>query len=185
LIQDKPCRVYYPYYEGLMENQAVELIGRKQQAASLLYGEGNGGGLSALNGNDGGNLLAALAAEIDGDASVTDLRDLFAKHANETDPAESAWFAVEEDVIQEPAAMQSMLEVMVVSSADSLIKFLTQERGGGVTAIPPTPVAPVPRKRRHRLDLSAAPDGPAVKNPLSRIPVISPVAQEVVQLALF
>src|SRR5262249_8054884 len=44
LIQDKPCRVYYPFYEGLMENQAVELIGRKQQAAALLYGENTGSG---------------------------------------------------------------------------------------------------------------------------------------------
>src|SRR5205085_1907478 len=35
LIQNKPCRVYYPYYRDLMEHKAVELIGRKQKAGRL------------------------------------------------------------------------------------------------------------------------------------------------------
>src|SRR5437899_19735 len=96
----------HPFYTNLMENQAVELVGRKQQAAALLYGENTGTGLSALNGDDGGNLLAALAAEIGSDNSVTDLRDLFARHTAERDPAESAWFSaeVEEPVTQDLVA---------------------------------------------------------------------------------
>jgi hypothetical protein len=40
-------------------------------------------------------LLAALAAEMGNDQSVTDLRDLFARHAMEADPTESAWFTLE------------------------------------------------------------------------------------------
>src|SRR5947209_2372672 len=97
----------YLFYADLMENQAIELVGRKQQAAALLYGENTGSGLSALNGSDGGNLLAALAAEIGSDNSVSDLRDLFARHSAETDPADSAWFSaeVEESVAQELVAM--------------------------------------------------------------------------------
>src|SRR5579864_9407847 len=88
LIQDRACKTFYPYYDGMMEHQAVQLIGRKQQAANLLYGEGNGG-LSALSGSDGGNLLAVLAAEIGRDATVMDLRDLFAQHAHQADRSES------------------------------------------------------------------------------------------------
>src|SRR5436189_3948931 len=118
LIQDKPCRVYYPFYEHLMENQAVELIGRKQQAAALLYGESTGTGLSALNGEDGGNLLAALAAEIGNDNSVTDLRDLFARHAAESDSAESAWFSAE---AEEPVA-EEVMATDVIEMATAVVE---------------------------------------------------------------
>ncbi|MCC6976438.1 MAG: hypothetical protein IT322_20715 [Anaerolineae bacterium] len=61
LIQDKPCKVYYPHYVGLMEHQAVELVGLKQQAAGLLYGEETGG-LSTLSSGGGGSLLAGTPA---------------------------------------------------------------------------------------------------------------------------
>src|SRR5258708_14941176 len=37
LIQDKPCKTFYPFYTDLMENQAVELVGKKTQPANLLY----------------------------------------------------------------------------------------------------------------------------------------------------
>jgi hypothetical protein len=99
LIQKRPCKVYYPYYEGLMEGSAVELVGRKGQAAALLYGESTTSGLSALNGSDSGNLLAALASEIDSDGSVTDLKALFAKHAMEIQPGDSAWLNAETPII--------------------------------------------------------------------------------------
>jgi hypothetical protein len=93
LIQNQPCRTYYPYYLGMMEQQAVELIGRKQLAAGLLYGE-NGGGLSVLSqGSGAGSLLAELAAAVEQDTSVTDLRALFAQHAQQVDVTESAWYA--------------------------------------------------------------------------------------------
>ncbi|MBE2196646.1 MAG: hypothetical protein IAE83_20925 [Anaerolinea sp.] len=100
LIQDKPCKVFYPHYVGLMEHQAVELVGLKQQAAGLLYGEETGG-LSTLSSGGGGSLLAALAAEMGQDKEIADLNVLFARHAQQHDPAESAWFSAE---IPEPAA---------------------------------------------------------------------------------
>jgi len=31
LIQDKPCKTFYPFYTDLMENQAVELVGAKRK----------------------------------------------------------------------------------------------------------------------------------------------------------
>jgi hypothetical protein len=82
-----------------MENQAVELIGLKQQAVGLLYGEETGG-LSTLKSASGGSLLAELAAEIGADKTISDLGSLFARHAQTSDPAESAWFteAAAEDV---------------------------------------------------------------------------------------
>lgn len=90
LIQDRPCKVFYPHYTGLMEHQAVELVGLKQAAAGLLYGEETGG-LSALSsGGGGGSLLAELAAEMGQDRDIADLGALFARHARQHDPAESA-----------------------------------------------------------------------------------------------
>jgi hypothetical protein len=95
LIQDRPCKVFYPHYTGLMEHQAVELVGLKQAAAGLLYGEETGG-LSALSsGGGGGSLLAELAAEMGQDRDIADLGALFARHARQHDPAESAWFTAE------------------------------------------------------------------------------------------
>lgn len=44
-----------------MEHQAVELVGLKQQAAGLLYGEETGG-LSTLSSGGGGSLLAGTPA---------------------------------------------------------------------------------------------------------------------------
>src|SRR5512141_2604286 len=85
LIQDKPCKVFYPFYTGLMENQAVELIGLKQQAAGLLYGEETGG-LSTVKSAGGGSLLAELAAEMGADKTISDLGTLFASHAQQIDP---------------------------------------------------------------------------------------------------
>jgi hypothetical protein len=139
--------VYYPYYEGLMEHQAVELIGRKQQAAALLYGENTGSGLSALNGDDGGNLLAALAAEMGNDQSVTDLRDLFARHTTEAYPTESAWFsaeAAESSVEVSPTAMPQDLDIPLVE----IIPAPTAAK------LPPKPIY---KRRRKVFDMLAMP----------------------------
>jgi hypothetical protein len=152
LIQDKPCRVYYPYYQGLMEHQAVELIGRKQQAAALLYGENAGSGLSALNGEDGGNLLAALAAEMGNDQSVTDLRDLFARHATESDPTESAWFTAEPE--------QSTKEVSPKEIAQDLDPALVESSSTPTSAkLPPKPIY---KRRRKAVDMRAIPTDDAL-----------------------
>src|SRR5206468_12363654 len=76
LIQDKPCKTYYPFYTELMENQAVELVGRKTHAANRLYGNATGGGLSELASGGGGNLLSELAKSIQDDTRVSDLTAL-------------------------------------------------------------------------------------------------------------
>lgn len=175
LIQDRPCKVFYPYLEGLMENQAVELIARKQQAAALLYGESNGGGLSALNGDDGGNLLATLAAEIGSDSTVTDLRDLFARHAQDSEPAESTWLAdapddaetFEPELTETAPLPQPCLELTpAVEQGDPLLMFLAAELDSLFTSadlsIPLVPVRsaampPRPARRRRKIDLLAVP----------------------------
>jgi hypothetical protein len=210
LIQNRPCKVFYSFYEHLMENQAVELIGRKQQAAALLYGESTGTGLSALNGEDGGNLLAALAAEIGSDNSVTDLRDLFARHAAASDPAESAWFSAE---VEEPAAQEvTATDVVEMATAvvepqlssieeDPLLTMLTQELGGTITEITSMPARavlpprPVYKRRRKVVDMLAVPDEVPVgasqppqrthRALLAQKFKLTPHQQETLQLSLF
>ena len=156
IIQDRPCRVYYPFYAETMENQAVNLIGRKQQAANLLYGDTTGGGLSDLTGAEsGGDLLAELAKAIDRDESVTDLRDLFARHAQQADPTESAWFVAEPEL--EP--------LYAAESGDDLVRFGVEELGGVVVEATesieqaekhpaPRPAALPPRKKTRRRKVS-------------------------------
>lgn len=162
IIQDLPCKVFYPFYEGTMEHQAVNLIGRKQQAANLLYGETGGGGLSDLTGGgeSGADLLAELAKAIDQDETVTDLRDLFARHAQQADPTDSAWFVAE----PEPAHD--------VEGEDDLIRFGVEELGGVVVEMPdsiesitdrpaPSPAALPPRtkrRRRRKVDILDVPE---------------------------
>ncbi len=194
IIQDLPCKTYYPHYVDSMEHQAVELIGRKQQAANLLYGETGAGGLSTLTGanGSGGDLMAELAKAIDQDESVTDLRDLFARHAQQADPTDSAWFVAE----PEPAHDSE--------GEDDLIRFAVEELGGVVVEMPesdehvaqrsPSPAALPPRTKRRRrrkvgiLDLPetdetliAVPDWP--KRQPEQVPVQK--TPEVRQLTLF
>ncbi len=193
IIQDRPCRVYYPFYAETMENQAVNLIGRKQQAANLLYGDTTGGGLSDLTGAEGGgDLLAELAKAIDQDESVTDLRDLFARHAQQADPTESAWFVAE----PEPARD--------IAGEDDVIRFGVEELGGVVVEVvesdervtqrpAPIPAALPPRKkvRRRKVGILDAPEADEqpiqVPNWPTRQPEPVPVKPmpEVRQLALF
>ena len=201
IIQDRPCRVYYPFYAETMENQAVNLIGRKQQAANLLYGDTTGGGLSDLTGseNGAGDLLAELARAIDRDESVTDLRDLFARHAQQVDHTESAWFVAEPE--PEP--------VYAAEGSDDLVRFSVEELGGVVVEVAesvervtqrpaPIPAALPPRKkvrRRRRVGILDAPESDEqpihvpnwpVRQPKPE-PVVVPVKKtpEFQQLALF
>ena len=93
LIQNDDCKVFYPFYKGLMEHKAIDLVGRKQKAAALLYGEDTGVGLSALTSGGSGDLLAELAKEIGHETIDTDLRSLFARHSQEINPDDSAWLS--------------------------------------------------------------------------------------------
>ncbi|NLF76702.1 MAG: SWF/SNF helicase family protein, partial [Chloroflexi bacterium] len=189
IIQDQPCKTYYPHYIDTMEHQAVELIGRKQQAANLLYGDTGAGGLSELTGANGGggDLLAELAKAIDQDESVTDLRDLFARHAQQADPAESAWFVAE----PEPA--------YATEGEDDLVRFGVEELGGVLVEVAesteldekPRPAALPSRKKARRRKVSIF-DVPASDEliPVPRWPVRPPEPEPVEQpefrqLALF
>lgn len=194
IIQDRPCRVYYPFYAETMEHQAVTLIGRKQQAANLLYGDTDGGGLSDLTGAEGGgDLLAELAKAIDRDESVTDLRDLFARHAQQMDPTESAWFVAEPE--PEP--------VYAAEGGDDLVRFGVEELDGVVVETPKhveqeerpaprlTPLPPRKRVRRRRVGILDVPEEEEtpiqVPNWPTRQPERVPLKQpaEPRQLALF
>jgi hypothetical protein len=198
LIQDKPCKVFYPYYTDLMENQAVELIGLKQQAAGLLYGEETGG-LSTLKSAGGGSLLAELAAEMGADKTISDLGSLFARHAQQSDPAESAWFTevldeapTVETEVEQPATLQTWPEL----ADDPLLQFVI-EMGGRVSHVqetrqPATPAPLPPRKivRRRRVNLMDAPQDeptPALEppTPAPRIWKPLPTPQNATQIALF
>jgi len=155
LIQDKPCKVYYPHYVGLMEQQAVELVGLKQQAAGLLYGEETGG-LSTLNSSGGGSLLAELAAEMGQDREIADLSSLFARHAQQAAPTESAWFE------PAPSGPEAPIPAPVEVLTDPVIDFLRQMDPVVVTAQPPvSPKVPVRR------------------------PMVDPIPTNLAQLALF
>ncbi len=140
-----------------MEQQAVELIGRKQQAADLLYGETDGGGLSELNGAGEGatDLLAELARAIDQDESVTDLRDLFASHAHQSDPTDSAWFVAETEPEEVP-------DLAGEEGDDDRVLFGIRELGGVLVeaesdekpALRPAPLPTRPKNRRKKRQLS-------------------------------
>ncbi len=184
IIQDRACKTYYPFYAGTMEHQATELIGRKQQAANLLYGDTGAGGLSELTGANGGggDLLAELAKAIDGDEAVTDLRDLFASHARQPDRQDSAWCVAD----PEPAG------------ADDLLRFGVEELGGVLVEVredaesetPASPAQPVllpPKKpRRRKADLLDVPEETDAPLPVTNWPVREPVAVPAArQLALF
>jgi hypothetical protein len=198
IIQDRPCKVFYPFYEGTMEHQAVNLIGRKQQAANLLYGDTTGGGLSDLTGseeNGGGDLLAELAKAIDQDETVTDLRDLFARHAQQADPTESAWFVA--DLEPEP--------IYAAEGEDALIRFGIEELGGVVVELPESvepdeerPAArltPLPPRKHVRRRKTGILDSPENEDTLISIPIwpdrqpepesVPVKVSEIRQLALF
>jgi hypothetical protein len=191
IIQDLPCKTYYPYYEDTMENQAVELIGRKQQAANLLYGDTSAGGLSELTGANGGggDLLAELAKAIDQDEAVTDLRDLFASHAHQSDVAESAWFVAEPE----------LETVYAAEGEDDLVCFGVEELGGTLSGIPdtaeqPSVLNPPPhKKRRRKVSLSDVPEAGEQPIQVPNWPIREPESEpvpvkqtpEVRQLALF
>jgi len=167
LIQDKRCKVYYPHYVGLMEHQAVELVGLKQQAAGLLYGEETGGLSTLSSGGGGGSLLAELAAEMGQDKEISDLNVLFARHAQQHDPAESAWFSAETpDLAAEVETPTPAVEAVATSEAPKRRKSQTEQG----QSLPPPLGTPEPE---------AVPVKPKVSHPWTPLP------DTVQQLALF
>jgi hypothetical protein len=53
LMQHKECKVYYGYYEGTMQEKAMQLMGKKLLAAEALEGKFSSEGLVAMAGDDG------------------------------------------------------------------------------------------------------------------------------------
>jgi hypothetical protein len=158
LIQERDCRTYYLYYTRSMEERAVTLIAKKQQAAALLNGEAISGGLNDLS-EGGDSLLAELAATISEETSDSDLAALFAENnrAGEMEISESAWAASEE--------MDTEPELQAEQSGDVFLNGLVAD-GGVVRDITPrlskkelNKVLPKPAwmKRGHKPTLEPVP----------------------------
>lgn len=90
--QQRPCKTYYLYYSSTMEEQAIELVSRKQAAAALLGGDADGGGLAQLSGGSN-SLLAELAKTIAQDSAVVDATQLFKRQAEASLDFTSGWAA--------------------------------------------------------------------------------------------
>lgn len=61
--QKKRCKVYYLYYNGTMQSQAMELMGKKLTASLALEGKFSSEGLAAM-GADDGSVEMALAKKL-------------------------------------------------------------------------------------------------------------------------
>jgi len=53
LMQPKECKVFYAFYQGTMQERAMELMGKKLLAAEALEGKFSSEGLVAMAGDDG------------------------------------------------------------------------------------------------------------------------------------
>jgi hypothetical protein len=62
--QTLPCRVYYLYYAGSLQERAMTLMGKKMEAAQALEGKFSTDGLAAMAGDDGGSVAMALAKSL-------------------------------------------------------------------------------------------------------------------------
>jgi hypothetical protein len=67
--------------------------------------------------------MAELAKAIDQDETVTDLRDLFARHAQQSQPAESTWFVAEPEPVE------------AAEVTDDLVRFGVETLGARVSIL--------------------------------------------------
>lgn len=88
--QTHECKVFYLFFQLTMEAQAVELISKKQAAASLLMGDAVGGALAQLSGG-ADSLEAELAQSIANSSMVVDVNQLFKQEARKSDDFTSGW----------------------------------------------------------------------------------------------
>jgi hypothetical protein len=67
LMQPKQCKVFYAYYQGTMQERAMQLMGKKLLAAEALEGKFSSEGLVAMAGDDGIEMAMArsLAESMD------------------------------------------------------------------------------------------------------------------------
>lgn len=70
LMQPKECKVFYAFYQGTMQERAMELMGKKLLAAEALEGKFSSEGLVAMAGDDGIEMAMArsLAENMDDQA---------------------------------------------------------------------------------------------------------------------
>lgn len=64
LGQEQPVKVLFPVYSDTMESAALALMGRKMQAALLLYGDNAASAITDEAGGSGADFAAELAAKI-------------------------------------------------------------------------------------------------------------------------
>lgn len=135
IIQTEPCKTFYPYYTESMEARAVALIGRKQRAAKLLYGESDIGLSELTESDESGDLIAELAKSMGEDESVTDLRDLFKAASSAEAGRESLW-AVESnteadaEVVQHPAGF--LVERLLEERAEQGWQIISRHVNGSM-----------------------------------------------------
>lgn len=164
IIQTQACRTYYPYYEESMEARAVALIGRKQRAAKLLYGESDVGLSELTGGDDAADLIAELAKSLGEDDAITDLRDLFKAASSAEENRESLWAAV---LVEE--------EPPLIIDAPPVEEVAPEPQ---VPALPPQA-----KPKRRRVSMDDTPDSiPLPPRPI-RQPLVAVVATQ--QLTLF
>jgi SNF2 family DNA or RNA helicase len=65
-IQTQPCKVFFLYYAGTIQEQALALMGEKEAASQALEGTFDTNALRALmNGGDNDDIIAALASTLE------------------------------------------------------------------------------------------------------------------------
>jgi len=116
------CKTYYLFYEGTMEQTAVQLMSRKQRAAKLLTGDIGLTGLDALTEGEGGFEEALLEA-IGRDDALLDPSELFKKSEaqGEIDNEDAAYWNVElTEPEGEPLVAHSLVPIIQVELQSAL-----------------------------------------------------------------
>jgi hypothetical protein len=180
IIQTEACRTYYPYYEDSMEARAVGLIGRKQRAAKLLYGESDVGLSELTGGDDASDLIAELAKSLESDDEITDLRDLFKAASSAESNRESLWADSSEEAV-EVVEMVEPEQPITVDLPPTEDQAEPEPEVGEI--VQPESLPPRPKRKRRRVSLNDVPDTPMPQTPrLARQPALAGVLQ---QLSLF
>ncbi len=186
VIQRKECRTYYLYYQETMEQQALELLARKREAAQILYGDLSARGLAALTGEGGiaNDLVKALEQAICQTSSdlttpdeQVDLHDLFAQTS--LAHYESPWtLAVAAEGVQHPAEIRPVVPEPELEPAPVLVPVETPQPNPLLPRRFPVaiPLPPRPSTRKRRTQSGAGMPEPV--RPARR-------AREPVQLSLF
>jgi hypothetical protein len=79
----RPVQMYFPVYEGTLEEAALNLLGAKMKAAQIFYGDEVGGAL--IEDEDDGDLLHGLLRQALGDVQVGRAEALFAPEPGQVD----------------------------------------------------------------------------------------------------